>query len=256
MENILVISSAMGVTQDFYKNIAQYLLKNNITVVTFDYTGIGSSLSGKIKECQATLLNWGIEDLNTVLKYCLQKFKNIPLSILGHSIGGSLIGLSQNSIHAKTIILTCTQSGYWGHWSGFSKIKMWSYWNILFPILIDTIGYMPSRLFSPMHNLPKNVAKDWNLWCNSKTYLFQHIDSSHQFYSKYNSKLISYSVSDDEYAPKKAVDWLVNKFRNIDRISIHISPDDYNQKRLGHFGLFNIKLQDTFWVDIRNDILD
>ena len=47
---VLIISSATGVKQSFYKKFAEFVSANGITVITFDYSGIGLSLKKPIKQ--------------------------------------------------------------------------------------------------------------------------------------------------------------------------------------------------------------
>ncbi|OBX20936.1 hypothetical protein A9996_18705 [Gelidibacter algens] len=154
-ESVLVICSATGVKQTYYKKIAKYFQGYGITVITFDYEGIGNSLKKNIKHSETTLTDWGKNDLEAVLEYSEKKFPNYNLIILGHSIGGQLIGLAKKALLANKIILICSQSGYWGHWEGIGKLKMWLNWNFLFPFLINLFGYMPSKKISNMENLTK-----------------------------------------------------------------------------------------------------
>tara|TARA_R110000868_G_scaffold131361_3_gene341394 strand:+ start:1047 stop:1400 length:354 start_codon:yes stop_codon:yes gene_type:complete len=83
----LVIYSAMGVKQSFYKNFVEYLLNSNINVITFDYSGIGNSLVSTIQKSNASISRWGNSDLNIVLEYCDQHFSTSLTHILGHSVG-------------------------------------------------------------------------------------------------------------------------------------------------------------------------
>jgi predicted alpha/beta hydrolase len=47
---ILIIASATGVKQSFYKKFADFVSTNGITVITFDYSGIGLSLKKPIQQ--------------------------------------------------------------------------------------------------------------------------------------------------------------------------------------------------------------
>lgn len=55
---VLIIASAMGVKQSFYQNFAEFANSNNISVITFDYSGIGKSLTGNIKKQKEFLHDW------------------------------------------------------------------------------------------------------------------------------------------------------------------------------------------------------
>lgn len=54
-DKILIIVPATGVLQSFYFKLATFLQQNGITVITFDYAGIGKSLNGSIKHQTGTL---------------------------------------------------------------------------------------------------------------------------------------------------------------------------------------------------------
>lgn len=252
--SILIICSATGVKQNFYKKFSQYLCEHNITVITFDYGGIGGSLKDNIRNVKSSLYDWGYCDLDAVINHCTNNYPNLKLILLGHSIGGQMIGLTEKSVIANKIILVNAQSGYWGFWTGFQKVKMWLNWNILFPLLINLFGYLPSKRISSMENLPKNVANQWKDWCNSKNYLFDFLSAEILYYDKITCDLISYSVEDDNYASKKSVDWLTAQYSNAKRRRQHILPKVYYQNYIGHFGLFRENCKDFFWETIKNEI--
>ena len=181
---ILIIASAMGVKQSFYKNFSEFVETGGISVITFDYSGIGDSLNGNIKNHKDSLYSWGNNDLEAVITHTIEKFPHHKKVIIGHSVGGQLIGLAPSSIHLDKIILISAQSGYWGFWKGFNKIKMFLNWYLLFPTLTYFIGYMPSKRFSKMENLPANVAKEWAKWCRNLNYLFDYFSEEKIFLTK------------------------------------------------------------------------
>lgn len=244
---ILIISSATGVKQAFYTKFAEFVSLQGITVITFDYLGIGLSLKKPIKKLKNTASDWGKIDLEAMIQYAQKHYPNQKLNLLGHSIGGQLIGLAKSSKEANKIILVASQSGYWKFWKGMDRVKMWSNWHLLFPILIPIFGYLPSKKLSGMKNLPKNVAKQWGKWCKSKNYLFDSMPAEDLYYKDIHAKMTALSISDDNFAPKEAVDWLVNKYENTDLKRVHLVPKDYNVQKIGHFGIFREKFKDNLW---------
>lgn len=250
----LIIASATGVSQSYYESFAKFISSNNINVYTFDYCGIGESLNSPIKKVKTSASDWAKIDLEAVIQFCLTKHSTHKITLLGHSIGGQMIGLAPSSTKADRIILVAAQSGYWKFWKGFGKLRMLANWYILFPILTNIFGYLPSEKVSAMKNLPKNVALEWRKWCVTKNYLFDYFSKSELFYSSINSKITSYSVSDDNYAPKEAVDWLANKFENCTMERIHLVPSDLDQNHIGHFGFFKKKLKNNFWIAVLQQI--
>ncbi len=244
---ILIISSATGVKQTFYKKFAEFVSANGVSVITFDYLGIGLSLKQPIKQLKNNASDWGKVDLEAVIKYVEQNYPNSKITLLGHSIGGQLIGLAKSSPGVQKIILVAVQSGYWKLWKGYKRLKMWANWHLLFPALINTFGYLPSKKVSGMENLPKNVAKQWSGWGRKSNYLFDEVSEKDLFFKDVFTKILSISIENDTYAPKEAVDWFANKYENSDIRRLHLMPKDYDTKDIGHFGIFREKFAGNLW---------
>ena len=251
---ILIIASAMGVKQSFYQGFSEFAEANGISVITFDYSGIGNSLNENIKDNKDFLSSWGDRDLEAVIKYSIENFPNHKKVVLGHSIGGQLIGLAPSSVDLDKIILMSAQSGYWGFWKGVNKVKMFFNWHLLFPILTYFIGYMPSKRFSKMENLPENVAKEWAKWCRNPNYLFDSFSEEKTFFTKIKCAATSISFDDDFFAPKKSVDWLNQKFQNVTLIRKHFFPNDVNVTKIGHFDLFKSNFKNIIWKFLLEEI--
>lgn len=244
---IVIIVSAAGVLQSFYQKLAQFFQSNGISAITFDYSGVGKSLHRNIKKENSSLANWGNRDLEAVIKYTIETHPRHKVILLGHSIGGQLIGLAPSSYMADKIILVAAQSGYWKFWKGVTKIRMWANWYLLVPILTKGFGYLPSKKFSRMENLPKNVAKEWAKWCRSNDYLFASFSHNNLYFDKIKCKLTSISIDDDFFAPEKSVEWLTAKFENASKKSLHFIPKNFKTLKIGHFSLFTEKFKDSIW---------
>lgn len=247
---VLIIASATGVKQSFYKKIAGYFSKNGVSVITFDYLGIGFSLKKNIKKLDNNVSDWGKIDLEATIKFAKENYPNTKIVLLGHSIGGQLIGFAKSSPDLHKIVLVATQSGYWKLWKGKDRLLMWLNWHILFPILPPIFGYMPSKRISGMENLPKNVAKQWSNWGRKANYLFDEFQDNNLFFNEIKCSMLAISIENDFYAPKEAVDWFVNKFQKANIKRVHIIPSDYNSKSIGHFEIFREKFSNTLWSSI------
>ena len=253
-DKIMIIVSAAGVLQSFYKKIAEFFQQNSISTITFDYTGIGESLHGDIKNENTSLVNWGSRDLEAVIKHTIETFSNHKIILLGHSIGGQLIGLAPSSCKANKIILVAAQSGYWKFWKGAGKIKMWANWHLLVPLLTRGFGYLPSKKFSRMECLPKNVAEEWAKWCRNCDYLFASFPNNNLYFDRINCGITSISIDDDLFAPQKAVEWLNAKFENAALRRLHFIPANFNVSKIGHFSLFTEKFKDSIWKVLLKEV--
>ena len=145
------------------------------------------------------------------------------------------------------VILVASQSGYWKFWKGRDRVRMWFNWHVLFPTMLGLFGYLPSRKISGMEDLPKNVANQWRNWGKNENYLFDDETVGEVFYDKVNCDVTAFSIDDDELAPKESVDWMTSKFSSASVKPIHLVPQNFDTKKIGHFGLFKEKFRESVW---------
>lgn len=253
-KTILIIASATGVKQKYYYEFAKYAESKDVTVITFDYNGIGSSLKKPIEKLKINAADWGSNDIESIIQYAIKNYPKSKKVILGHSIGGQLIGLAESCNKLDKIILVAAQSGYWKHWKGFRRMKMWFNWYILFPLILRVFGYLKSKRISGMENLPKNVAEQWRNWGKNRDYIFSDKSIKNTFYETIEVDMTAYSIDDDNFAPKEAVQWMTEKYKNANRKSIHLNPIDFQANKIGHFGIFKERFKNTFWTQILTEI--
>jgi predicted alpha/beta hydrolase len=253
-ETVLIIASATGVKQEYYSKFAEFAESNGITVITFDYNGIGHSLKKSIKELKTNAADWGRNDLESIIQYVINNYPKSKKVIIGHSIGGQLIGLAKSSNILDKIVLVAAQSGYWKYWKGIERIKMWLNWYFLFPVITLMFGYLKSKKISGMENLPKNVANQWKNWGKNRDYIFSDMSINETFYETIKTNITAYSIDDDDFAPKEAVQWMTEKYKNAKRKSIHLNPTDFQTNKIGHFGIFKDHFKNTIWTHILSEI--
>lgn len=157
------------------------------------------------------------------------------------------MGFASSAPELDKIILVAAQSGYWKLWSGVGKVKMWFNWHLLFPLLIKLFGYLPSKRIAGMENLPKNVAKQWSGWGRQQEYLLSDIPLAETAFEKIETNITSISIEGDQFAPHNAVDWMSEKYSAAEVKRIHLLPQDYQTKHIGHFGVFRKKFKDNLW---------
>lgn len=252
----VIIASATGVKQTLYLKFSEFLRQQNFTVYTFDYAGIGASKHQSLKKFNTSASSWATNDLEAVISHVKQNNKDTKLIILGHSIGGQLIGLAPSSKFADGILLVAAQTGYWKFWKGFSRLKMYLTWHLLIPVLTPLVGYFPGKRLGASEDLPKDMALEWKKWCCSKNYLFDHIPEAKQKYETITCPIKSFSAEDDNYAPKATVDWLTNKYSNASIERKHLTPKSLKLKNIGHFGFFRSKNKVPIWNQFLEEIIE
>ena len=241
-DRALVIASAMGVKRRYYEPFAQFLAQNGITVLTFDYRGIGDSRPPSLRRFNGTLTEWGTLDIPAAIDWVTRELKPKSLAYAGHSAGGQLAGLAHNIDRVEQLILVCAQSGYWRHWPGVRKWGLGALW-VTMPLISRTVGYFPSRVLGlGSEELPREVASEWAKWGRHPHYLFGYHDAVP--YSRITAPILAWSFAADTYAPKAAVDYLLRRFGSSQLMHLHVDSGN-----LGHFDFFRPAKGAALWND-------
>jgi predicted alpha/beta hydrolase len=91
---VVIINPATSVRCRYYSRFADYLHAHGWDVVTYDYRGIGESRQGSLRHLRADWVDWGEHDFEGVLQYTARRFPDREVDVVGHSIGGFVIGLA------------------------------------------------------------------------------------------------------------------------------------------------------------------
>lgn len=244
---VVVINGAMGVRRRFYRPFAEFLRQHGMTVVIYDYRGIGESRPRSLRRFDATIADWGQRDFDGVLRWVAGSWAGRQVSVVGHSIGGQIIGQAGSAGAIGRVLLVASQSGYWRHWRGAWRPAMWTVWHVLIPALVRLAGLMPMALFGQGENLPRGVALQWAHWGRRPRYLFDPasgVDTAG--YRRLQAPMRALSFADDPYAPLPAVEALTREYAAAQVEHCHIEPEP--EQGIGHFGFFRGVRKDL-WRD-------
>jgi predicted alpha/beta hydrolase len=249
IEKSIVISSATGVLQKFYAKFAKHFAAIGYTCYTFDYHGIGGSSSGikALKKNSLTLKDWAENDQSSVVKFAKDKQPNYPITLVAHSLGGQLLAFNTHAHLIDNVITIASQSGYYKHWVGIDRYKMYAYWNLLIPPTTSLFGYFPTKKLGLFENLPKQATLQWRRWANHSNYMLGEFNRDSTNFDTLTCPMLILSFPRDFYAPKPSVDWLASQFSkaNIDRR--HIIPEELGIPDVKHFGFFRNIYKDSLW---------
>lgn len=244
----IIISSATGVLQKYYAKFASFFAIQGFTVYTFDYKGIGKSITStkELKSYLGNLKSWGRNDQSAIVAFAAKENSEAKITLITHSIGGQLLGFNTNNHLIDQAVLVASQSGYWKYFNGIHLLKMWLFWYILIPFLTPIFGYFPSKKMGLFENLPKNMAYEWAEWGKKKEYMMHFHNAEDYFFDALKIPILSLSFSRDSFAPKKTVDWLTSQYKNAQIKRVHHIPEN-GENHVKHFGFFRPSFKDTLW---------
>lgn len=246
----VIINAATGVKQTYYSQFADYLSMQGFHVYTYDYRGIGESRSGLLKELCASIVDWGELDLSAIIRYVKERHPSNALTILGHSIGGQILGISPLAIHADNLVMIGSQTPYWKNFEGAMQGKVWLMWHVIIPFFTKVCKYFPARNLGLFEDLPREAALQWARWGKSAHYLFDELPEKKETFKSLTQPSLVYSFSDDTIAPLKAVNDLLKHYANLRIEHRHIQPDQINKKTIGHFYFFRKDAEKIFWEKV------
>ena len=253
-KRLVIINSALGVKQEYYRSFAQYLQKHESDVITWDPRGIGDSSLKNVKQDPAKLREWGTHDLDAILNYVVNegwaRWQDIHL--IGHSAGGQLVGLCPSIYKINHLYLICSGTGNWRLYSKKQWPRMFSAWFLLVPSVLALFGFVPAKL-GVGHDLPKGIAQDWRNWCINKDYLFSDKSIPRNYYDQFEGKLHAIGFEDDiGFTPEKTIKDLIKRFSKAQKELNIYHPSQFQHKKIGHFGYFKLKDEHVWRLTLLN----
>ena len=244
---IVLINSATGVKQTYYSEYAEWLSEQGFKVYTYDYRGIGDSRPAKLKGFKASMEEWGTKDYHAVLMYLFQSYPDSKFTVVGHSVGGQIIGMSALSENVDLVVMVGAQTPYL---KNYSSVKIFAFWYLIIPVFTRIFGYFPASMLRLFEDLPAGVALQWARWAKNENYLFDEFPEMKQRFSALQLPAMMLSFTDDTLAPKPAVEHLMKFYGNLKWTHRRAKPAEIEQKEIGHFGFFKRYTSYALWLEI------
>jgi predicted alpha/beta hydrolase len=248
---VILINPATGVKRTLYDRFARFLASRGLRVLTYDYRGIGGSRTQPLSALDASMVDWGTRDLAGAVDWLVEQFPRSPLLAVGHSSGGQLLGMTDRIQHVSAMLAVGAQSGYWKHWEGKRRYQLALLWYAGIPVAVRLLGYFPAKRLGLGEDLPGGVAREWARWCRNPEYISdEHGKPLRPFFDEFSGPLLSYSFSDDRFAPRAAVEALLGFYRHATKEHRHLTPADLKVDAIDHFGWLRESFRATLWEEM------
>jgi predicted alpha/beta hydrolase len=243
----MLFAGAMGVRQDFYAPLARYFAERGIHVLTFDYRGQGWSRPKSLAALDASVSDWAEKDMNAMLAEARNAAPHLPLTLMGHSLGGQILGILPANAGVRAAINVTAASG-WYRYNDRIPIRVRIVWFLAMPLLTPLFGYFPGKRLRMVGDLPKGVAYQWRRWCLHPDYVLSEGPRARAAFDRVTAPILSFSFEDDDIITRPAVESLNGFYRNARVEHRHVAPADIGAKRIGHFGFFSERSRPNLWA--------
>lgn len=249
----VLIAPAMAVPQTFYEALARFLSARGFTTLTFDYRGTFDSLrlaepSRALRKVDTDLVRWAELDAAAALTTLKLRTPNLPITWLGHSLGGQILGLVPNAHLVTRVVTVASGNGYWRFNAPPLKRRVWLFWYGLVPTLTPLFGYFPGRRLGLVGDLPRGVIRQWRRWCLHPDYLLGELgDGARARFAELTAPITALSFSDDEMMSKRSIETLHALYTGARVEHRHLAPREVARKRVGHFGSFKADMEAPLW---------
>lgn len=254
---VIILASALGVPRKIYKGIAQYFASHGYLALTFDYRGQGD-IPLNSSENAPRLSEWGTKDLHSVIEWAAAQQGGDNLYLVGHSIGGQVLGLAPAASKLRGSIFIASSFPYWRRHSAPQKYGIRFLFGFLFPLICSIKNEFPAKAFGLSSvNLPSSLMKDWSRWIRKEDYL---LDPTFGFdkkvYQDFQKPILAFGFSDDHMVPKASYDKIITIYSGavIEERFIQEAKSEFGG--IGHFGFFKEKHKNTLWKEALHWIKD
>ena len=246
----VIINPATGVLARYYHYYARFLAAHGFDVLTYDYRGIGLSRPAQLRGCGYHWREWGEKDFDAALRF-MDGRADQPLTVVGHSIGGFLPGLSRHAGRIDRMLTMGAQYAYWRDYAPAQRVRLLLKWHVAMPVLTVLFGYFPGKRLGWLEDLPAGVAHEWS-------FRRARMETSHPAaerdevlarFSAVTAPILAVAMSDDELGTVPAIRRTLAYYRNADITEVHLQPTDLGFEAIGHFSLFHARHAEGFWRD-------
>jgi predicted alpha/beta hydrolase len=252
----VLINSATAVPRKVYRGFAGYLARRGGAVLTYDYRGTGDSRQeslvgyNQVKSLvgfKASMSDWAALDVSAAVSWMRERYRNLPLTYVGHSFGGQALGLLANNAEVSRALLIAAQAAYWKLMASPERYRVYAMLNFVGTPLTRLLGYAPG--WSGLgQDLPKGVFEQWVGWVMNERYLLGDTKlGALQNFPKYQGAMRALCFSDDPWATRPAVELLCSGFTAAKPEILTVTPADAGVSKIGHLGFFRPEHRDTLW---------
>ena len=238
---IVVLNGATGVPAWFYEPFAVWLAETrSFACLIYDYRDFGASAHRPLRRSDATMADWGVYDQDAARDFARSSFPNLPLWVIGHSLGAMCLPFQRNLDKIDRVIAVA---------SGPVHVKdhPWPYqalaryfWFGPVPLATWLLRFLPGKAFRVGPNLPRGVYWQWRKWCTRREFFAREFGMQLPFPDwmglKAPTKFVA--IADDVMTPPETVWRMMKFFPAAPKTQTTLRPGDFGLAKIGHIQIF------------------
>ena len=239
---VVLVVPAMATRSSYYAPFATHFADRGWRTVTFDYRGMRNRADMKVET--ADVDRW-FGDVRAILDAVADDAGDLPVTLVGHSLGGQLVPFIQHTRLASVITIAAGD----GHWRRNQPGVRWIapvLWSVVAPVAIRVAGYYPGGRLKILGDLPGNAMRQWARWCLHPEYLQVDHPEAPSLFAEVKAPMMSLSFTDDELMSAESIKHLHDWYSNADIIHQRFSPEQLDGRRMGHHGFFRAQNADLW----------
>lgn len=238
----------------FYIPFAEFLASRGYSVMLWNYRGFCESRTQPLAGSSILFSDIGRHDIPAAIEYAKARFAGLPLYCIGHSAGGQQLGFAHNCNLLDGMVAVAASTGYFGGMPLSYRLKALFFFKLFSPVSSAIFGYVRSRAFNFMEDLPPQLAREWGRWCGKKDFFFDSGLASRdpwlKSYRPFDFPVHVLTADDDEIATAFNTRGLWQHIRSSQPVRFHCyRAHDMPGGRIGHFGYFR-RSHEIIWHDI------
>jgi len=246
------INSAASTPRRYYGAFAEFMAKLGFAVLVYDYRGAVSYPGRLARRSPASLLAWGGQDQAAMTRWLRARYPARALALLGHSMGGQIVGLSPAARELAAVLLMGSGDGYWRKIPNPKRRRRRAFHvYVSGPLALGLFGYLPGFAMGGGASKGPVHAREFLRFSRSP-HFFCDADGSpvRPFNLDVRAPLKQILIADDEVvAPGgelSARAYYPNAVVEIE----NLRPAGYGLQAIGHFGFFRRSMPEQAWRDV------
>lgn len=231
---VVLVVPAMATPSSFYAPFASHLAERGRRVVTFDYRGTGSR--AEMKAETGDVDRW-FADVRAILDAVADDAGELPVTWIGHSLGGQMVPFVDHTRLASVITVTAGD-GYWRRNQPGVRWLAPVIWRVVAPLAMRAAGYYPGRRLRLLGDVPAGAMRQWSRWCLHPEYLQKDHPEAPTLFAEVKAPMMSLSFTDDELMTAESIKHLHDWYSSAEIVRQRFRPGQLDGRRMGHHGFF------------------